>query len=106
MLFEPPLIEDEPLMESELEPAGLIALFLGLVCFLGIGFAPIVSPDMELPAAGVLMEPELMLPLLPDMELLELPAGVLCAKAGAAMKAEAPISKAANVIVFMVFFPL
>jgi hypothetical protein len=61
---------------------------------------------MELPVAGVLIELELML-LLPDMELLELPAGVLCANAGAAMKAAAPISKAASVVVvFMVFFPL
>jgi hypothetical protein len=59
---------------------------------------------MEVPVAGVLIEPELMV-LLPDMELVELPAGVLCAKAGAAIKAAAPIRSAASVV-FMVFFPL
>jgi hypothetical protein len=46
-------------------------------------------------------ELELML-LLPDMAL-ELPAGVLCAKAGAATKAAISAATAALEIVFMVF---
>jgi hypothetical protein len=104
MLFEPPLMDDEPLIESELEDAGLMAFVLGLVCFLGIVFASILSPDMELPLAGVLIELEPMLS--PDIEPELLWAGVDCAKAGAAMKAEAPINNAASVVVFMVFFPL
>lgn len=49
----------------------------------------------------VIEEPVLML-LLPDMVLVELPAGVLCAKAGAATKAAARRAAAAALeIVFM-----
>ena len=51
-------------------------------------------PDIEL-LLPLMDEPELMLLLLPDMELLELPAGVLCAKAGAAMKAVAKMAATA-----------
>jgi hypothetical protein len=75
------------------------------VCFFGgVVLVLIWLPDIEL-LLPLMDEPELMLPLLPDMELLELPAGVLCAKAGAATKAAAKMAATAALeIVFMVCF--